>query len=157
MFRLRLIVLEQCPAGRASHADRQLVVTELQQVTEGATGLQCQCAQAHREGAAHAFHRVGQCMHYTCVGQCLAAAGRGHVDDEGAMSGGSIAHRRGHVGRFVLPAKPLMTGPLAELLVLAQSGQMFIETRQRVRGLPAVPGHPDQVFVQRLVEHAAAA
>ena len=58
-FGLRLVVLEQGAAGRTAHAHCQVVVAQLQQLTEGAAGLQRQRAQAQRESTAHAERRVG--------------------------------------------------------------------------------------------------
>ena len=48
------VMRKQGPAGGTTHPHRQVVITQLQQLTEGPAGLHGQRAQAHRKGAAHA-------------------------------------------------------------------------------------------------------
>ena len=96
-------VFEQGAAGGAADLDGQLLIAQAQIPLKHAPCLQGQCAQANGECAAHAHARVGQGIHDAGIAQRLAAAGRGHVDDERTLALRALTHAGGQVGRLVLP------------------------------------------------------
>ena len=123
-----LVVLEQLPVRCAAHAYRQCIIRELEFIAERAAGLQREGAQAEGEGAAQPARRVGKCVHDARVGERLAAAGGGHVDDERSLARCRFAHRLGEVRSAVLPAEARIGTAFAQALVADQSGQMVLET-----------------------------
>ena len=153
-LRLLRVVVEQFTAGTAAHADGQILVAQIQQIPEGPAGLQRQGTQPQREGTAHAAFRIGQRVHHAGVGQRLATAGRGHVDDEGPLPLRALAHAGGQFGGLVLPAETLIGRAATQPLVTRQPGQMLLEARQRPRHLAAMLRHTEQMLVERLVELA---
>ena len=154
---LRFMVFEKYPAGRTAHANRQVVVGEAQQVAKRFARLQRQRSQPQRESAAHAHRRVRQAVHDAGVGECFAAAGGGHVDDEGTVLLRTLAHGGSNIGRLVLPAKTIVLRALLQAFVAFQVGQVLVEFRQEPRDLGTVLRDADQVFIQRLVGRAVLA
>lgn len=122
---------------------------------EAAPGLQGECAQAQGVGGAQALLRIGQCIKDACVGQGLAAAGGGHVDDEGAVRARCLAHCGGCVECLVLPGETWIGATFAQAAVVGQSGQVALEAGQGMRDQPGIAGDAEQVLVQRLLEAIA--
>ena len=123
-----LVVLEELPVCCAAHAYRKCIIGELEFIAERAAGLQREGAQAEGEGAAQPARRVGERVHDAGVGEGLAAAGGGHIDDECALPGCGFAHRLGEVRRAVLPAEAGIGTAFAQALVADQSWQVMFET-----------------------------
>ena len=144
---LLLPVVKQRPAGRTADLDGQLLVVQLQVVLEHAPGLQRERAQPHGKGAAQAGGWVGQRVHHPGVAQRLAAAGRGHVDDERALLRRTGAHAGGQLGGLVLPGKARVGAAFFEGLVVLERGQAVREAGQGACHQRGVGLHTQQVFI----------
>jgi hypothetical protein len=98
------VVLKQRPAGRAADLDGQLLVVSCRSFWNTrpvcSVSVRSPMAKAQRRPA----HRVGQRVHDAGIAQRFAAAGGGHVDDEGTVRCAG-AHAGGQVGGFVLPGE----------------------------------------------------
>ncbi len=119
-----------------------------------AAGLQRQRAQAECVGGAQALLRVGQRIQDARVGPGLAAAGGGHVDDEGAMFVGRVTQRIGGIRRLVLPGESAGAAALAQATMTREPRQVLFECRQGVRDQTRVAGNAQQMFVQWLFARA---
>ena len=153
---LLFVVLEQGAAGRAANPDGQLVLAQVQVLTVAATGLQGEGTQAQCIGQAHAPLRVGQRIGDAGIGQGLAAACGGHVDDEGALLKGCLTDAGGSIHCLVLPAELRVGAASAQRPMIGQPGEMAFEAGQGMGNGPGVTGNPEQVFEQGLFELAVA-
>ena len=98
-----LPVFEQGLAGSTAHANGKLIVAEAKVMLEATPGLQGQRAQSDGKCATHAEFGIGERVHDARVAQGLAAARRGHVDDERTLCGAAIPHAGREVCCLVLP------------------------------------------------------
>ena len=113
--------------------------------------MQRQRAQAQCEGATKAV-RPRQCVHDTGVGQRLAAAGGGHINDESTVCGGALTQAGGQIVSLVLPGKTRVCAALLQQRMTAKSGQRTRDIRQGAGGGLRVTGDASQVLGQGLVE-----
>ena len=152
-----LIMLEQLATGGAANLNGQLMLTQLQLLTKRPPGLQRQRAQPQGKRAAQPLCRLGQRVHHPRIAQGFAATGRRHIDNKRAMFAAARTHGCGAIRRAVLPLKTRHAGVALQALVSGQARQLLGQLGQGVGNLAGVPGHAQQMLVQRLLERATRA
>ena len=116
--------------------------------------LHGQRAQPQRKRATHADLRFGECVHDACVGECLAASRRGHIDDKGTALSSARTQTLSRIRSPILPAKAQRFTAFAQTAMTRQSRQMALETWKRARDASCITRNTEQVFVQSLLQGA---
>ncbi len=123
-------------------------------VTIGVACLKCQRPQAESNIEARALFWLCQGIQDAPVGKGLAHASGGHVDAEKAIFPRPLANAGCQIVGLVLPGEAVDQCATGKALVAGNAGNLPVQPRQLPEQTGGVGFHPQQVFIQPLLELA---